>query len=65
MVTIAIQLPDEQAARLAELAARFHLSPEQLAAAQVLDLLSRPDDRFEQAARFVLEKNAELYRRLA
>jgi predicted transcriptional regulator len=65
MVTVAIQLPDEQAERLAVLAERLHLSPQELATAHVLDLLAKPDERFEEAARYVLEKNAELYRRLA
>ncbi len=65
MVTIAIQLSEEQAARLTELAECVSVSPEQLATACVLDLLSWHDDCFEQAARHVLEKNAVLYRRLA
>jgi len=65
MVTIAIQLPEEQAERLTALAERLRISSEQLAAAHLGELLSPPDERFEQAARRVLEKNAELYRRLA
>ncbi len=65
MVSLAIQLPDEQAQRLAEMAQRLKVSPEELAAAHVLDLLARPEERFEQAARYAAEKNTELYRRLA
>lgn len=59
------QLPDEQAKRLSALASRMRPSPEELATAQILELLAKPDERFEQAAKYVIEKNAELYRRLA
>jgi hypothetical protein len=31
----------------------------------VEELIAKPDEKFEEAARHVLEKNAELYRRLA
>jgi hypothetical protein len=65
MTIIAIQLPDEQVKRLASLAGRLQVTVEQLAAAGVLDLLAVPDDQFNQTAKEVLEKNAELYRRLA
>ena len=41
------------------------ISPEQLAAAAVADLVAKPAADFEQAAARVLSKNAELYRRLA
>lgn len=37
----------------------------ELAKAAVTDLLSRPADDFDRAAKFVLEKNQELYRRLS
>jgi hypothetical protein len=65
MVTLAIQLPDEQARELAALASRLRVTVEELATAQVLDLLAKPEERFAQAARYVIEKNRELYRRLA
>jgi hypothetical protein len=65
MVTLAIQLPDEQARALAALASRLRVTVEELATAQVLDLLAKPEARFEQAARYVIDKNRELYRRLA
>jgi hypothetical protein len=65
MVTLSIQLPEVQATELASLAARLGVTVEELATAQILDLLAKPDPRFDQAARYVLEKNRELYRRLA
>ena len=51
--------------RLREVASRLGVSPEDLARMSVEELLARPDEKFEEAARHVLEKNAELYRRLA
>ena len=65
MTTIAIQLPEDQAKRLASLANRLQVTVEQLATAGVLDFLAVPDQQFNQIAKEVLEKNAELYRRLA
>jgi len=37
----------------------------ELAKAAINDLVSRPADDFERAVRYVLDKNRELYRRLA
>jgi hypothetical protein len=65
MVTLAIQLSDEQARELTVLASRLRLTVEELATAHLLDLLAKPEAQFEQAARYVIEKNGELYRRLA
>ena len=41
------------------------MTPEQLAHAAVADLLATPDDSFKAASARVLQKNEELYRRLA
>ena len=65
MSSITITLSDEHLLRLQEIAERFGVSPEELARVSVEELIARPDERFEQAARHVLEKNEELYRRLA
>jgi hypothetical protein len=62
---LAVELPPAQAEKLREEANRLGLPPEELARAAVLDLLSTPDDEFHAAAARVLEKNKELYRRLA
>jgi predicted transcriptional regulator len=51
--------------QLAEVAARLNVNTEDLAAAAVRDLVSVRDTEFEAVARRVLEKNRELYRRLA
>lgn len=62
---LAIDLSPAQADRLQERAKNLGLQPEELARAAVADLLTTPDDEFRAAAEAVLQKNAELYRRLA
>ena len=64
-MSIALQLDDEQSQRLEELARQLKVDPRDLAKAAVNDLLARPADDFDRAARMVLEKNRELYRRLS
>ena len=64
MTTIMINLPDERLVKLQEMAVRFGVSPEELARLSIEGLLARPDETFERAVGYVLEKNAELYRRL-
>lgn len=64
-MTLAIDLSDHQAQALAEAAARLQVSEAELAAAAIRDLITQPADDFEAAAHRVLDKNAELYRRLA
>lgn len=65
MSSITIALPDERMHALQAAAARLGISPEDLVRVSVEELLARPDEEFERAANYVLEKNAELYRRLA
>ena len=62
---LAIDLSPSQADRLQERAKHLGLQPEELARAVVADLLTTPDDECLIAAEAVLQKNAELYRRLA
>lgn len=62
---LAIELPAAHAERLRAEAKRLGLSPEDLARAALSDLLSIPDADFQEAARRVLTKNHELYKRLA
>ncbi|MCP9793346.1 DNA-binding protein [Vulcanococcus limneticus Candia 3F8] len=64
-MAIAIELSDQQAEALREAATRLQVSEAELAAAAVRDLLAQPSADFEAAAQRVLEKNQELYRRLA
>ena len=65
MPTITISLSDDRLAKLQEMAARLHISPEELARAGVEELLARPEETCQRTIDYVLKKNAELYRRLA
>ena len=62
---LALELQPAQAERLRAEAARLGLSPEDLARAALSDLLTEPAADFAAAARRVLAKNQELYKRLA
>ena len=62
---VAFELPPAQAERLKQEAARLGVAPDELAKAAVADLLANSDPDFEAAARRVLDKNRDLYRRLA
>jgi predicted transglutaminase-like cysteine proteinase len=65
MTSITIPLPEDRLAKLREVAARLNVTPEDLARVGIEELLTRPDEAFNQAAEYVLKKNSELYRRLA
>jgi hypothetical protein len=62
---LAFELPPAQAERLRQEAARLGVAPDELARAALTDLLATADPDFEAAARRVLAKNRDLYRRLA
>jgi len=62
---LAFELPASQAEKLQAEAERLGLSPEDLARAALTDLLAMPDAEFQTVAARVVEKNRELYRRLA
>ncbi|MGF1603989.1 MAG: DNA-binding protein [Thermosynechococcaceae cyanobacterium] len=65
MTTLKIELDEQQTKRLQEVADRLKVSMNDLAKAAVNDLVARPEAEFDQAANRVLQKNAELYKRLA
>ena len=65
MTTITIPLSDERVAQLQVLADEAGLPPEEFLRRRVEQLLDRPDEAFQKAADYLLQKNAELYRRLA
>jgi predicted transcriptional regulator len=65
MAIITVSLSDERAAKLKELAKQSGLTPEELLQASVEEWLGKQKLDFDQAAAYVLEKNAELYKRLA
>ena len=65
MSTLTITLSDDRLAKLREIANRFNIKPEDLARFSIEELLTQPDESFQKAADYILQKNAELYRRLA
>ena len=65
MTEITVTLSEERLQQLREVALRAGVPPEELARASLEDWLRQPRADFAAAARYVLEKNAELYRRLA
>ena len=65
MTSISVTLPNDRLLKLQEIATRLGVTPEDLVRISIEELLARPDDAFQQAVDYVLNKNAELYRRLA
>ena len=64
-MTLSVDLPSDAERRLAEVAKRLNVPVQELAAAAIRDLVAEPSEDFERVARRVLEKNRDLYRRLA
>jgi hypothetical protein len=62
---LALELNPAEAERLRTEATRLGLTPEDLARAALSDLLAEPAADFAVAARRVLSKNQDLYKRLA
>ncbi len=65
VVKLDIQLSDQEAERLRALAEQVQLSLPDCARALLVEQLDQPAEEFEHAAARVLERNAELYRRLS
>lgn len=64
-MTLSLNLSAEAERRLAEVAKRLNVPLNELAAAALQELLTQPADDFERVAQRILEKNRDLYRRLA
>jgi hypothetical protein len=65
MKTLELNLPDPTATKLEEAAERLSLSPEELLILSLEEKLAQLDAQFQNASEYVLNKNAELYKRLA
>lgn len=65
MVTFTIELADDRASQLNEAAKALGVAPEELLRANLEEWLTGSREDFVRAADRVLEKNAELYKRLA
>lgn len=65
MSTISISITDEQMTKLKDLATRLGVSPEDIVRMRVDQIMDGDDEKFLEAAARALDKNIELYRRLA
>ena len=65
MKELTVSVREEEFERLQGLATDLGVSLEELARVGLQDLLAQPDEALQQATKRVLEKNRELYRRLA
>ena len=65
MVTLTISLSDEEMRRLEALGKREGLTVEQMVRLGIHDFIGQPNDMFRAVAKRVMEKNADLYRRLS
>ena len=65
MTNLKITIPDRQLSQLEQAAEKIGVSMEDLVRVSINELLAKRDKEFEQAVRYVLRKNAKLYRRLA
>ena len=65
MKTITIPISEEGLEQLTNLAQKAGVAPEELLVRQVESLLNNEDYQFLNAANHVLQKNKELYKRLA
>ena len=65
MKVLELQLPEETAPKLQEVAERLSVSAEQLSILSIEEKLAQLADDFRRSAEYALKKNADLYRRLA
>ncbi|MBW4607938.1 MAG: DNA-binding protein [Hassallia sp. WJT32-NPBG1] len=65
MNTITIKITDERLLKLQETANSLGVSIEELVLMGVEEVLNKPNASFKGAMDYVLNKNAELYKRLA
>ena len=65
MKMLELQLPEHTASKLQQAAERLSVSPEQLSIQSIEEKLTQLEDEFRRSAEYALQKNADLYRRLA
>ncbi len=65
MTTMTIYLSDERLNKLKQLAVKANVQPDELVQSSVDEWLSGPDEEFQLAVNYLLQKNAELHTRLA
>jgi hypothetical protein len=65
MKSIIVELEDNKALLLKEKAQKYGLLPDQFVLASIEDILAQPDKEFEAIVKRIIEKNSELYKKLA
>lgn len=65
MNDITIPVSNDQLTKLEQKASRLGITLIDLVLLSIEEILARPDEEFRQATEYVLQKNAELYQRLA
>jgi hypothetical protein len=65
MKQLTITLPEEIAEQLKDASEKIGVKPEELLLVSLKEKLANMDSDFTDAMKYVLKKNAELYRRLA
>lgn len=65
MKVLELQLPEQTASKLQEAAERLSVSPEQSSILSSEEKLAQLEDKFRRSALYALQKNADVYRRLA
>jgi len=65
METITITVAKDRLLKLKEIASDFDVTPEELVRLSIENLLLQPETVFQQAMEYALNKNRELYQRLA
>lgn len=65
MGNITVTVSEDRLRKLEEMAARFRVTLEDLVRVSLEEMLTRSDEDFQDAVNHVLNKNADLYQRLA
>lgn len=65
MSRITLDISDDWISEINRKADRLGISKEELIQFTIGDIIGRPDEDFERAAKYVIDKNAELYKRLS
>jgi antitoxin FitA len=65
MSTFSITLEQDQATKLEKIAKSLGITVEDIIQLSIEDLISQSDHSFADAMNYILEKNKELYKRLA
>lgn len=65
MTSITIAVTDDLMVKLKNLAKQHNVAPEDLVRASVEELVASPEESFQEALDYILQKNETLYQRLS